>query len=132
MIREAYVSLAERGQRVSVAAICREADLNRSTFYVPNFASDPAPVLGAIGSYVAKNRALFRLLLTSAGAFGFGDDLRTSLLESVGSDGVEGMVRFDYVAGALASVYRTWVLGQYGDVPVEAINEMAARMVRMR
>ena len=161
MIREAYVSLAERGQRVSVAAICREADLNRSTFYVhydcietleaelvgtlmdelgavvsgmvgPNFASDPAPVMGAIGSYVAKNRALFRLLLTSAGAFGFGDDLRTSLLESMGSDGVEGMVRFDYVAGALASVYRTWVLGQYGDVPVEAINEMAARMVRMR
>ncbi len=157
MIRDAYVSLAERGQRLSVTAICREADLNRSTFYVhydcietleaslsaglmeelvelvsENLeASYPQRldlVVAAIGSYVEENRALFRLLLTSAGSFGFGDNLRASLLKLVGDTELEGMVRFDYVAGALASVYRTWVLGQYGDVSIEEVNQVAVRL----
>ncbi len=157
MIRDAYVSLAERGQRLSVTAICREADLNRSTFYVhydcietleaslTNGLMDELgevvsqslesyypqrldQVIDAIGSYVEENRALFKLLLTSAGSFGFGDSLRSSLLEAVGSAGLQDMVRFDYVAGALASVYRTWVLGQYGDAPIGEVNDLVARL----
>ena len=158
LLREAYVSLAQKGERLSVAALCREADLNRTTFYThynnveeleadltgglmtglgdvvsaalgDDGQLDPALVVEAVGSYVEKNRPLLRLLLTSAGSFEFGDELRTSLLKAVGGSELAAMVRFDYVAGALASVYRTWVLGQYGDVPVADINRAVVQLV---
>lgn len=160
LLREAFIKLTERGERMNVTALCREADLNRSTFYAhydsidalqeelvsnlmqdlgrvvqgcvgPEFERSPESVIDAIGSYVAANRTLFRLLITSSQSFGFGDDLRSVLLDAVGCSGIVDEMRFDYVAGGLASIYRTWILGQYGDIPIEKANQIAAALVRV-
>ena len=159
LLKDAFVALAANGERISVSALCRQADLNRSTFYAHYdsvddlearlvedlmdglakvlkdtlanaFRDNPRPALEAIGSYVASNQALLKLLLTSNASFDFGDRLRRELLVTVGHARLEDEIRFDYVAGGLSSVFRTWVLEQYGSIPMRDVVEPAVRCVQ--
>ena len=160
LLQEAFIRLVEHEgrERVTVAEVCREADLNRSTFYAhydnvdalgdsiigkltdglaeiiaqhaPLWSSgDYRAVIDLLGSYVDEHRSTYRLLIMSQRSFGFVERLRSSLLEAVGLEAPEDMVRFDFFAGGLTCIYRTWVLGQYGAMPIEQANELAANLI---
>ena len=40
------------------------------------------------------------------------------------------MVVFDYTAGGLASIYRTWLVGDYQGLTIGEVNEIAAEPVK--
>ena len=158
-IRDAYIALAEAGERISVTSICHEAKLNRSTFYAhyesveqleeqlvtslmegmaqvmrlhaePSFVSNPEPMFQAVGRYVAENRSLLKLLLTSNASASFVNQLRAYLHSAVSESNLANEVYYDYLAGGLFSIYRVWVLGLYGDTPIEDVSHIAAQWAR--
>jgi AcrR family transcriptional regulator len=159
LLHAAYATLREQGQRISVAALCRQAGLNRSTFYehYDSIASlerdvldqvlsgltdairrayaydlyeDPLPAVTLIGDYVERNQAMLRFWLRSDEAFEFGDAIRKTILDVGGERPVRSMVVFDYTAGGLASIYRTWLVGDYQGLTIDEVNEIAAELVK--
>lgn len=43
---------------------------------------------------------------------------------------IEYLVPTDYLSGALAAVYRSWIEGGYGDAGVDEVTHLAAAYVR--
>ena len=159
LLHAAYATLREQGQRISVAALCRQAGLNRSTFYehYDSIASlerdvldqvlsgltdairrayaydlyeDPLPAVTLIGDYVERNQTMLRFWLMSDEAFEFGDAVRKTILGLGKERSLRAMVVFDYRAGGLASIYRTWLVGDYQGLTIGEVNEIAAELVK--
>ncbi len=159
LLHAAYAALREQGARISVAALCREAGLNRSTFYEHNESiaslerdikdqvlsgladairratahdlyEDPLPAVTLIGDYVIRNQAMLRFWLKSDESFEFGDAIRKTILDVGDEHPLRSMVVFDYTAGGLASIYRTWLVGDYQGLTIGEVNEIAAELVK--
>ena len=73
---------------------------------------------------------MLRFWLKSDESFEFGDAIRKTILDVGGERPVRSMVVFDYTAGVLASIYRTWLVGDYQGLTIGEVNEIAAELVK--
>ncbi len=160
LILESFVSLLNqgRGDKLTVAEICREADINRSTFYAhyetlddfkshvldgicdiitqlldgilsESFASDPSTILVPLGTYYQENLTLYRAVSSSYTSVS-GMDIRNRILAQHEQIETADLVRFDMVLSSLLSVVHTWSVGDYGDVPIESLMDRLAPMYK--
>ncbi len=106
-----------------------------------DFLANPEPVLAYIGAYLDRDRKFYRAILSSSNAETFSNGVHDAILARVrksprmGSDGhadVSLLVPAEFIAGGLVGIYKAWLLGKYGDIPVERINALAAQCVRTR
>lgn len=108
-----------------------------------DFLENPEPVLELVGLYLSQDRALYEAILRSGNANAFVSGIHRAILARVrasmglGQGTPEGqdtapLVQAEFMAGGLVSIYRAWVTGKYGDIPVEQVNRLAADCVRIR
>lgn len=111
-----------------------------------DFLKNPRPVLDNIGDYLAGNRELFHKLVTSTSVQPFVDSLSSIIRgkvreragEPVGAiadaDGLSEKDRFtivadEYIVDGVFGTYRAWLAGEYGNLPISAVNEGLARLI---
>ena len=158
LISDAYVRLMKEGRRPSVTSVCREADINRSTFYAhytdladfeeqltrglfkellaivspsatPEFLDDPHEVIEGIGRYFEKNADLLRLVFSSGHAAQLILSLMAGSLTSETSLPVCDLERMDFVSFGIFGLYWAWLLGRYGSTPIDELNDKAVQWV---
>ena len=169
LIREAYIALAqERGEgRITVADICRAADINRTTFYahyesLPDleeklgqsvldgfanwlagelergggspdvFLSDPLPGLERLKPHIEFTIPILEAASKRRLHAGdnFGMEVREALLSATGKLQGARLMRFDFIAAALTNVYFTWMVGAYGNMTLDELNQILAGYIR--
>ena len=157
LLREAYAAMVKRGASVTVASLCREADINRSTFYghyvdLTDFRA--AFEDGLMEELVRKTRQILEArtaheayeIVMELGRF-YGDNVALYLAVSGSNPGRNAMVlrdevmagdgnptlaealRADLVLSSVASIFHGWAIGFYGDAPVDEVSKRMAEFV---
>jgi len=159
LIEEAFVRLGKQGRAedMTVAMICREADINRSTFYahydniedlrmklmqqmtdrIIDYACehipldnnvDLAPVMLELGRYFDRNLPLYRALVVALPTEN-GMSMRNMALTRMRELSPWELVTFDFVIAAVLGVLHGWAIGEYGDMPIDELSLQLADYV---
>ena len=162
LIEEAFVRLVKQGRAedMTVAMICREADINRSTFYahydniedlrmklmqqmtdrIIDYACehipldnnvDLAPVMLELGRYFDRNLPLYRALVVALPTEN-GMSMRNMALTRMRELSPWELVTFDFVIAAVLGVLHGWAIGEYGDMPIDELSLQLADYVLIR
>lgn len=100
-----------------------------------DFLEDPLPGLNRLSKIIEDTKDLFIVfgarkteerLRDVDKEGGFGMAVRDALLKATGPLPAERMVCFDFVSSAMLNVYYTWMIGQYGDLSIDKLNEQLA------
>ena len=104
-----------------------------------DFLDDPMPVLSRIGDYLGSDRALHEKIVSSTSVEPFINSLhemfRKKIRERLRQDTSHpatkvDLVTIEYLASGVLGTYRAWLSGEFGDVPVENINDYLCSLVR--
>ena len=104
-----------------------------------DFLEDPMPVLSRIGDYLGSDRALHEKIVSSTSVEPFINSLhemfRKKIRERLRQDTSHpatkvDLVTIEYLASGVLGTYRSWLSGDFGDVPVENINDYLCSLVR--
>ena len=104
-----------------------------------DFLDDPMPVLSRIGDYLGSDRALHEKIVSSTSVEPFINSLhemfRKKIRERLRQDTSHpatkvDLVTIEYLASGVLGTYRSWLSGDFGDVPVENINDYLCSLVR--
>ena len=104
-----------------------------------DFLDDPMPVLSRIGDYLGSDRALHEKIVSSTSVEPFINSLhemfRKKIRERLRQDTSHpatqvDLVTIEYLASGVLGTYRSWLSGDFGDVPVESINGYLSSLVR--
>lgn len=149
--------MVRRGDSVTVASLCREADINRTTFYghydslddfratlelalsddlvrmvrqilQSNTASEARKTVLALGHHYDSNVALY-LAVTGSNPGRNAMAFRQEAIVSDGEPTLDDAMRADLVLSSVASIFHGWAVGFYGDAPVDEVSERVAAFV---
>jgi AcrR family transcriptional regulator len=104
-----------------------------------DFLDDPMPVLSRIGDYLGSDRALHEKIVSSTSVEPFINSLhemfRKKIRERLRQDTSHpatkvDLVTIEYLASGVLGTYRSWLSGDFGDVPVESIDDYLCSLVR--
>lgn len=104
-----------------------------------DFLEDPMPVLSRIGDYLGSDRALHEKIVSSTSVEPFINSLhemfRKKIRERLRQDTSHpatkvDLVTIEYLASGVLGTYRSWLSGDFGDVPVESIDDYLCSLVR--
>ena len=104
-----------------------------------DFLDDPMPVLSRIGDYLGSDRALHEKIVSSTSVEPFINSLhemfRKKIRERLRQDTSHpatkvDLVTIEYLASGVLGTYRSWLSGDFGDVPVEDIDNYLCSLVR--
>ena len=104
-----------------------------------DFLDDPMPVLSHIGDYLGSDRALHEKIVSSTSVEPFINSLhemfRKKIRERLRQDTSHpatkvDLVTIEYLASGVLGTYRSWLSGDFGDVPVESIDGYLCSLVR--
>lgn len=103
-----------------------------------SFVDDPLPALKVIGSYYNDNRELLQRLMASKTLEPFLQSLQATLRAHVHAhltegdpDGTPGnLLLADYLSYGILGSYRAWLMGEYGQTPIERVNEELCELVK--
>ena len=158
MIRDAFITIVERegADALSVSALCREADINRSTFYAhydnldelrsalgvmlvegamgpivqalhAQSAHEVRDSVAGIGRVYEQNRPLY-LAVTRANPTANGMAFRDRLDQGEPTN-LARTVTGDFLLSAIMATYHTWAVGVYGDASIDEVNDQIAVLV---
>ena len=157
LLREAYAAMVKRGAHVTVASLCREADINRSTFYghyvdltdfrasfeeglMEELVCKTRQILEArtsheaygivmeLGRYYEENVALY-LAVSGSNPGRNAMVLRDEVMAGDGNPSLDDAMRADLVLSSVASIFHGWAVGFYGDTPVSEVSKRMAAFV---
>lgn len=103
-----------------------------------DFLDDPMPVLSRVGDYLGSDQALHEKIVSSTSVEPFINSLRNlrkKIRERLRQDTSHpatqvDLVTIEYLASGVLGTYRSWLSGNFGDVPVESINGYLSSLVR--
>lgn len=102
-----------------------------------NFLQDPMPVIHQIGSFLDARRDLFAKLTRSNSISSFVDSLMrmfrdkvSAHLANLGRRDVPGdLLCADFLASAVVGTFRSWLRGEYGEMPVGQVEQRVSALV---
>ncbi len=102
-----------------------------------NFLQDPMPVIHQIGSYLDARHELFSKLTRSTSVSSFVDSLMrmfrdkvSAHLASMGRKDVPAdLVAADFMANAVVGTFRSWLRGEYGEMPVAQVEARVSSLL---
>ena len=102
------------------------------------FFRDPRPTIDMVGRFLQENRAMLQPLVNSHSLESFFDSvvnrIRVEVQDHLTKDLSEKMpfalIAADYLAGGIIGTYKAWVMGEYGDVTMDELDEGICQLVR--
>lgn len=103
-----------------------------------SFVDDPLPALQVIGRYLNDNRELLQRLMRSKTLEPFLQSLQATLrahvhehlTEGDPAEASESLILADYLSYGILGAYRSWLIGEYGDMPIERVDEGLCELVK--
>ena len=125
--------------RATMEDITEKVSLLMDQSLSADFLEDPMPVLSRIGDYLGSDRALHEKIVSSTSVEPFINSLhemfRKKIRERLRQDTSHpatkvDLVTIEYLASGVLGTYRSWLSGDFGDVPVESIDDYLCSLVR--
>lgn len=117
-------------------------DVMEKLFVVVDAASDktfidsPRSVIELIGANISQEKELYQKLLSSPQIDWFLGKMKRELdmrMTAQAPDDIDPLVfrtTADFVAAGLVDLYRAWLEGDYGDLPIEKLDDLATKLVQ--
>lgn len=102
-----------------------------------DFLANPLPVIQQIGSFLDAKRDLSARLTRSSTVVSYMDSLMRMFrdkvshhLAKIGRPDVQGdLLAADYLANGVVGTFRSWLQGEYGQMPVEQVEQHVVTLV---
>lgn len=156
-MHEAFTAMVDRGDTVTVAALCREADINRSTFYghydtlddlkmdvarsftddmvrlvrvvlAARTAQEAHDALLEVGHHYEQNVPLY-IAVAGSNPDHNAMSFRDELVRGAGEPTLESTVCADFVLSSVTAIFHSWVVGLYGAAPMQEIVDLVTPLV---
>lgn len=157
LLNEAFTKMVSRDETVTVASLCREADINRSTFYshyetLDDFKSSleriltddmirlTSKVLTArtqeearegilrVGRLFGQNVPLY-LAVSGSTPDHNAMSFREDLIRDCSATTLADEIRADFVLSSTTAIFHSWAVGLYGEATIDEVSDHVASLV---